>query len=106
MKFAVMLEKCVSNDQFQKVVPDHVKYMTALHDRGVLIAGGPFLDGQGGMLLIEAESEDAARAIAEADPFVMNGVERHTLRKWEVLTDVHPQLLTRDGKDRARLARE
>ena len=97
MKFVVILEKCVSNDRFQEVVPDHVKYMTELHARGVLIAAGPFLDGNGGMLLIEAGSEEVARAIAEADPFIKTGVERYSLRSWEVLTDVHPQLLTRDG---------
>lgn len=97
MKFAILLEKCSTPDAFQKVVPDHVAYMDRLHERGVLIAGGPFHDGSGGLVLIEAESEAAAVAVAEGDPFIRQGVERYTLKRWEVLTACRPDLVTRDG---------
>ena len=97
MKFAIFLEKCNKAEEFQKVVPDHVAYMTRLHERGILIAGGPFRDAKGGMVLIEAEDEAAAHAIASADPFIVRGVERYDLRSWEVLTPVLPDLLSRDG---------
>ncbi len=97
MKFVITLEKTASPDAFQAVVPDHVAYMDELHRRGVLIAAGPFQDGRGGMVIIEAEDATAARAIAEADPLIAQGVESYTLRQWMVLTDVRPELLTRDG---------
>ncbi len=97
MKFAILLEKCSTPEAFQKVVPDHVAYMDRLHEQGVLIAAGPFHDGSGGLILIEADSEAAATAVAEADPFISRGVERYTLKHWEVLTASRPELLTRDG---------
>jgi uncharacterized protein len=97
VKYTVMLERTADVEAFRRVVPEHVAYMEELHRRGVLIAGGPFRDGLGGMLLIEANDEAAAHAIAAADPFIIRGVERYTLRAWEVLTPVAPHLLTRDG---------
>ncbi|RJP32909.1 MAG: hypothetical protein C4547_12985 [Phycisphaerales bacterium] len=97
MKFVILLEKTASPDAFQAVVPDHVAYMDDLHRRGALIAGGPFQDGRGGMVIIEAGDAAAARAIAQADPFIARGVETYSLRTWMVLTPVGPELLTRDG---------
>ncbi|MCP4594151.1 MAG: hypothetical protein GY842_25765 [bacterium] len=97
MKFVILLDKCAGDEEFQKVVPDHVAYMTQLHERGNLIAGGPFRDATGGLIIIEAQDEAAARAIAEQDPFVSSVVEKYSLRSWEVLTSVRPDLLTRDG---------
>ena len=98
MKFAYFLTKCGTPEAFQSAVPEHVAYMDSLHDKGVLIAGGPFADGQGGMVLIEVADEATAKAIAENDPFITRGVETFTLRKWDVLTPVAPDKLTRDGQ--------
>lgn len=97
MKYVVMLERTDSLEAFRRVVAEHVAYMDELHRSGTLIAGGPFRDGLGGMLLIEAGDEAAAHAVAAADPFITRRVERYTVRAWEVLTPVAPGLLTRDG---------
>lgn len=97
MKYVVMLERPADVETFRQAVPEHVAYVEDLHRKGVLIAGGPFRDGLGGMLLIEASDEAAAHAIAAADPFITRGVERFAVRAWEVLTPVAPELLTRDG---------
>jgi hypothetical protein len=97
VKYIVMPQRAVGVEAFRQVVPEHIAYMEELHRSGILIAGGPFQDGLGGMLLIEASDEAMAHAIAAADPFITRGVERYTLRAWEVLTPVAPGLLTRDG---------
>ncbi len=97
MKFVIQLERCTALESFRKVIPEHVAYLEELHRQGVLIAGGPFRDGKGGLILIEAADEAAADDIARNDPFVHHGVERYTLRSWEVLTAVRAELLTRDG---------
>ncbi len=58
--------------------PDHVAYLTGLNDKGVLKIAGPFLDTDGkpngSMLVVEAENEEAARAIAAGDPYAMAGL--------------------------------
>ena len=98
MKYTIQLTKTASEEAFRAVVADHIAYCERLHALGALIAGGPFRDGLGGMLLIEAADEDAAHAIARADPFVTTGVESYAVRAWEVLTPVNRDLLTRDGQ--------
>ncbi len=97
MKFVILLNRCSEIEEFRKVVPEHVAYLERLHQDRQLIAAGPFRDGEGGMLIVDVTDEAAAENIAENDPFVLRGVERYTLRSWEVLTDVRPDLLTRDG---------
>lgn len=51
MRFVILLEKSADDEAFRAVVPAHVSYMERLHEQGVLIAGGPFGDGDGGMIV-------------------------------------------------------
>lgn len=56
--------------------PAHLEYFHGIGSKGVL--AGPLLDEagnpKGSMLLIEAESEDAARDIAANDPYAKAGL--------------------------------
>jgi uncharacterized protein YciI len=57
--------------------PDHVAYLQSLGD--ALVFAGPFLeeDGKtmcGSLIVIEAASLDAARAVAAGDPFAKVGL--------------------------------
>lgn len=61
----------------------HAGYLARLLEEGTLILAGPCLDYAYGLVVIEAESEDAARAIMVADPAVSRGVmaaEFHPLK--------------------------
>jgi uncharacterized protein len=62
----------------------HVEHIRRLDERGELIVCGPFLDAAGGLVVFRASSVDAARAIAEADPFVVQGFESYELRTLEI----------------------
>ena len=62
----------------------HVAHLKRLEDRGKLELCGPFPDHDGGMVVLHGVSEEEARAIAEADPFVTSGAETYKLRKLEV----------------------
>ena len=55
-----------------------------LGERGRLELCGPFGDKRGGMVVLRDVSEEEARALAEADPFVSSGAETYELRKLEV----------------------
>ena len=59
-------------------------HLKRLEDRGQLELCGPFPDHDGGMVVLRGVSEEEARAIAEADPFVASGAETFELRKLEV----------------------
>ena len=65
----------------------HVDYLLAMGERFVI--GGPFLGAGdndnpiGSLVVIEADSQEAAEAFAAADPFVLNGVYADvTVRRW------------------------
>jgi uncharacterized protein YciI len=62
----------------QKLMEQHFLYWKDLFEKGICLLGGPVLDPKGvyGVLVIEAASEDEARAIAAADPSVKAGVNR------------------------------
>ena len=55
--------------------PEHRVFLHALVDQGVLLLAGPFEDEASGSLLIfEAESAEAVRAMMDSDPYVTQGV--------------------------------
>ena len=83
-------------DEIAKATPSaiaaHVAYLRSLDDRGLLVVCGPFRDG-GGMVCLTAASEDDARTIAEADPFVALGHRTYRLRELERATRENGYLL-------------
>ncbi len=63
----------------------HSAHLAALFDQGVLILAGPtFGPVNTGIAVIEAEDEEAARAIMLEDPAVTSGLMRPELRPMRV----------------------
>lgn len=64
---------------------DHLAYLNTLRDEGALVAAGPYEDGTGGAILLNAEDVAAAEKIVAADPFTQLDVTRDRyLRAWKV----------------------
>lgn len=65
---------------------EHAGHYRALLDEGKLVLGGPFLDDEGGGLMIVAEGVDHAElvAFAAADPAVRSGLLTVAVRPWFV----------------------
>ncbi|KQT61847.1 MULTISPECIES: YciI-like protein [unclassified Aureimonas] len=86
MLFAILCDdKPGSLDLRLSTRPEHVAFLTGLGT--VLKFAGPFLDGEekpcGSMLVVEAESLDAAKAIAAEDPYAKAGLFAQTsVRAW------------------------
>jgi uncharacterized protein len=71
-------------------LPRHLEYMIGLEKQGVLFASGPLAEADGktrgdGLTILRAANAEAARRIAEADPFVVNGLRSFELREWTVM---------------------
>lgn len=67
--------------------PDHLKYLESLGD--TLVLAGPFLadngDMVGSIVIIEAETLDAARAIFARDPFAVGNLfDSITIKPWKL----------------------
>lgn len=77
-------------DAVRAALPDHLAYQAALESCGQLAFAGPVSDETGenmqgsGMTIYRADSLEAARALAEADPMHLCGARRFTLRRWMI----------------------
>ena len=66
---------------------EHLRWMIALEKQGKVFASGPFDVGTSGdgMTILRADSADEARAIAERDPLVINGIRTYEMREWTLM---------------------
>ena len=64
---------------------DHVAHLKALHADGALVAAGPYEDGTGGAILLDAEDVAEAEKLVAADPYTQLEVTKDRyLRPWKV----------------------
>ena len=90
-KLYVLFSKpLVAPEKLKPFLPAHLEYMIGLEKRGVVFASGPLADGEGppsgyGLTVLRTTDAEAARAIAEADPFFANGLRTFELKEWTVM---------------------
>src|SRR6202049_4576543 len=90
-KFYVVLSKpAVAPDKLQPFLSAHLEYMIGLEKRGHGFASGPLADGAGpptgaGLTVLRAKDLNEARALAEGDPFFVNGLRTFELKEWTVI---------------------
>jgi uncharacterized protein len=90
-KLYVLISKpVVPPDKLKPFLMAHLEYMIGLEKRGVVFASGPLADGAGppsghGLTVLRSGSAEEARAIAEADPFFVNGLRTFELKEWTVM---------------------
>ena len=66
--------------------PEHREHLAELHREGTLLLSGPLGGGPGALLIVEAESEEAALAALDGDPFKRERViTDRTARQWTVV---------------------
>jgi uncharacterized protein YciI len=67
--------------------PAHASFMDRLVETDFVILGGPLADGQRVVLAVEAESEAAARATLEHDPWHQTHLHIDTIEPWTIRLD-------------------
>lgn len=77
------------------VINRHVEHLKQLDKNGYLVLCGPFIDYDGGMIIIKAESLKAAKMIAESDPFITEGFGTYKLRTLELADKENQYLLNK-----------
>ena len=88
--YVVLSKGGAAPEKIADLLPNHLEYMIGLEKTGVLFASGPLAEADGktrgdGLTILRAASAEAARKIAEADPFVANGLRSFELREWTVM---------------------
>ena len=54
--------------------PAHLAHLERLEKEGRLPLAGPFTDGEGSLIIVEADSLEEAWKLVASDPFVANGI--------------------------------
>ncbi len=88
--YAVLSEPSPTPEKLKALLPEHLEYMIGLERRGLLFASGPLSDGAGppsgaGLTILRVASAEEARAVADADPFVVNGLRTYELKEWTIM---------------------
>jgi uncharacterized protein len=88
--YAILSKASPTPEKLKTLLPAHLEYMIGLEKRGLLFASGPLADGEGpptgaGLTILRTSSAQEARAIADADPFVVNGLRTFELKEWTVM---------------------
>ncbi|RRJ64250.1 hypothetical protein EHV15_15965 [Paenibacillus oralis] len=83
-KYVILLMLNPGKSLDEGLIRGHVAHLRELDRLGHLVMCGPFTDYKGGMIIIEADTIEQARQIAERDPFVESGAENYELRTWEI----------------------
>ncbi len=75
MKFVVIGRDSPEGKEKRKIFREkHLKRLKEVDGAGRLILAGPFKDGSGSLIVIEAECIEDAEAFIKADPYVTEGV--------------------------------
>jgi uncharacterized protein YciI len=88
--YALLSQPSPTPEKLKPLLPAHLEYMISLEKRGFLFASGPLSDGKGpptgaGLTILRVTGIDEARALAEADPFVLNGLRTYELKEWTIM---------------------
>ncbi len=83
MAWFVKIERgIVDKPRFDQFVGAHVAYVNSLNLKGHQASSGYWAERGGGMLIFEADSMDAAKAIIEADPLISNNCVTYEMHEW------------------------
>jgi uncharacterized protein YciI len=88
--YVVLSSPAVPPEKLKPFLMAHLEYMIGLEKRGLVFASGPLADGEGppsghGLTVLRTKSADEARAIAQGDPFFINGLRTFELKEWTIM---------------------
>ena len=88
--YVVMSKPVASPDKLQMYLSAHLEYMIGLEKRGHVFLSGPLADSEGpptglGLTVLRAKDAAEARALAEADPFFINGIRTFDIKEWTLM---------------------
>jgi uncharacterized protein YciI len=82
---------CSRQELDEVLLPAHDAHVRAGMERGLVLLGGPKVQGGGGFLLLRADSRAQLDEFLQADPLVVHKVQTFRLTPWNIL-DHAPEL--------------
>ncbi len=99
MKYAVMNwmirpDLVMTSKEAIGALIEHTRYMKGLEEEGKVIMAGGFMDGTGGMDIIECETLDEAVEISKNDPLVKANLIRQDIKAWSTDLEARNKMFT------------
>ena len=67
---------------------EHAEFIDRLFENGTVVLGGPFSDGSGSLVIVEAEDIDEVSNLFAKDPFVVHQIfALRSLKQWQLFLD-------------------
>ncbi len=82
IRYVILINR--KKDYTFDVIKKHVEYLKRLDENSQLVLSGPFKDYDGGIAIINTDSIEEAKEIAESDPFITEGFSTYELRTLEL----------------------
>jgi uncharacterized protein YciI len=72
---------------------EHAEFMDQLFENGTVILGGPFSDGTGSLVIVEAEEMSEVATLIANDPFVVHQIfALRSLKQWQLFLDARQKV--------------
>jgi len=72
---------------------EHAEFMDRLFENGTVIMGGPFNDGTGSLVIVEAEEINEVSSLFANDPFVVHQIfTLRSLKQWQLFLDARQKV--------------
>jgi uncharacterized protein YciI len=73
----------------QPLWDEHAAFIDQLVVEGFILMGGPLVDEDGAMLIVNANDEDEVREKLRNDPWMEHGVLKlESVKRWDIFIDV------------------
>jgi uncharacterized protein YciI len=67
---------------------EHAAFIDQLVDEGFILMGGPLVDEDGAMLIINAQDEKEVRTKLKSDPWFEKGILKlDSVKRWQIFID-------------------
>ncbi len=88
--YVLIWKPLVPSEKLRGLLATHLDYMIGLERRGMLFASGPLTEPDGapsghGLTVLRVRNAGEARRIAQAEPFVAQGLRTFELKEWTVM---------------------
>ncbi len=85
----VITKAVVPPEEMMKHFPAHLQHQIRMEKEGHLFGAGPLSNEDGtptgtGMIVLRADSAEAARRLADQDPMHSSGARTYTLQQWSL----------------------
>ena len=72
---------------------EHAEFMDRLFENGTVIMGGPFSDGTGSLVIVEAGEMSEVATLFANDPFVLHQIfALRSLKQWQLFLDARQKV--------------